>query len=91
MRCSKAGWIALLALATASGATAQTFKSGTDVVTVPVTVTNRSGTERIRDLGVEDFRIFDNGKEQPISVFVTDRLPLSVCIVLDASASMHDE
>lgn len=66
----------------------QSFKSGTDVVTVPVTVTNRSGTERIRDLTAEDFRLFEDGKPQSISVFSRERRPISLCIALDSSFSM---
>jgi hypothetical protein len=66
----------------------QPFKSGTDVVTVPVTVTNRSGTERIRDLTAVDFRLFENGDEQRVSVFNRERRPISLCITLDSSFSM---
>ena len=64
------------------------MKSGTDVVTVPVSVTNRTGTERIRDLTAEDFRLFENGDAQSITVFSRERRPIGLCIVLDSSLSM---
>lgn len=45
-----------------------TFKSGTNLVRVDVTVTDRSGSP-VRDLSVDDFEIMEDGKPQPITSF----------------------
>jgi uncharacterized protein with von Willebrand factor type A (vWA) domain len=67
----------------------QTLRSGVDVVTVPVSVTNRPGTESIRNLSAEQFRVFEEGVEQTITTFSTERRPVSLCITLDSSGSME--
>lgn len=82
-----APWVVLLvATATLLG---QPFKSGTDMVTIPVSVTNRTGTERVRDLAVDQFRVFENGVEQTVTAFSRERRAISLCIALDSSMSME--
>ena len=44
------------------------FESGVDLVSVPVAVTLKDG-EFVTGLGVEDFRILEDGVEQEIVVF----------------------
>ena len=64
-----------------------TFKSGTQVVFVPTTVTDAEG-RLIPDLEKEDFTILDNGKPQDITVFQDETQPFTAVVMLDFSASM---
>src|ERR1700685_3980233 len=52
------------------------------LVVVPVTVKNGAG-ELVTDLQQNDFRVFEDGIEQPIEVFSDDALPLSAAILID--------
>lgn len=52
------------------------------LVVVPVTVKNGYG-DLVTDLQQNDFRIFEDGIEQPIAQFSVDALPLSVAILID--------
>ena len=64
-----------------------TFKSGTQVVFVPTTVTDAEG-RLVPDLEKEDFTILDNGKPQDITVFEDETQPFTAVVMLDFSASM---
>jgi VWFA-related protein len=48
------------------------FRSGTDLIAVPVVVRDTGGNS-IGTLSVDDFRLFDNGKLQTISKFVVEK------------------
>ena len=52
------------------------------LVVVPVTAKNSSG-ELVTDLGQRDFRVFEDGIEQPISAFSAEAFPLSAAILVD--------
>lgn len=84
---------ALLALACVAPLVAgqPVFKSDIDLVTVSVNVTNRSRTQHIDGLGIGDFRIFEDGVRQELSLVSRERRPVSVCIVVDASGSMAQD
>jgi Ca-activated chloride channel family protein len=56
-------------------------------VLVPVTVTD-AYEHLVQGLTKAEFRVFDEGREQPISEFYRDESPISVGIVFDASTSM---
>lgn len=58
----------------------------TSFVTVPVSVLDRNG-RFIPGLQKEDFRVFENGVEQPISYFEPTEKPFTVALVLDTSSS----
>ena len=64
-----------------------TFKSGTEVVSLFVTVADASG-RLVPDLTMEDFEIFDNGKPQPIVYFENVVQPITAVVMLDTSGSM---
>jgi len=66
---------------------AQTFKSGIEEVAVSVTVHNSSRAPGI-DLRQEDFRVFDDGRPVPISVFAKSRRQAQILLLLDTSSSM---
>ena len=63
------------------------FKSGVDLVNVTATVTNDVG-RFVSGLKREDFSVYEDGKLQEVSHFSSDRVPVSLGIVLDASGSM---
>jgi len=64
------------------------FRSGVDFVPVSVTVTDRSG-RFVADLRQTNFRVFEDGREQPIVHFAADRVPISLGLALDTSDSMR--
>lgn len=64
-----------------------TFRGGVDLVTVPVSVTAPDGS-RVGNLGPDDFRVYEDGVLQTISVVNHDPRPVSLCILLDSSPSM---
>ena len=60
----------------------------TSLVTVPVSVLDRQG-RFVPNLKREDFRVFENGVEQPIAYFEPAEKPFTVALLLDTSASTH--
>jgi len=66
------------------------FKSGVDLVNVTVTVTGEDG-RFASGLQKEDFTVYDNGAPQLITHFSSERVPVSLGILLDSSGSMTDE
>jgi Ca-activated chloride channel homolog len=84
-----------LALALACGAYGQTtyvpvtFRATTDMVLVPVTVTDHNG-KTVEGLRPENFTVLDERTPQRIVSFVAQDAPCSVGLVLDISGSMRD-
>jgi VWFA-related protein len=66
------------------------FKSGVDLVNLTATVTDDNG-RFVPGLTKEDFAILDNGQAQAITHFSSERVPVSLGILLDTSGSMTDE
>jgi VWFA-related protein len=66
------------------------FRSGSDLVIVPTTVTDRTG-RFVRGLKAADFEILEDGARRPIAQFSASRVPVSIAIVLDISGSMSTE
>ena len=67
-----------------------TFRTGAELVSVTVTVTDASG-RFVPNLRADDFTLFEDGKEQPISQFEAERVPVSLGIAIDTSGSMAGE
>jgi len=59
----------------------------TNLVDLPITVTDRKGNF-VDGLAKENFRIFENGRQETISMFGRQDLPVAVGLVVDHSASM---
>jgi Ca-activated chloride channel family protein len=82
---------AIIACAASAALLAQvqlpTFKSGTEVVSLFVTVADAGG-RLVPDLTMEDFEILDNGKPQPIVYFENVVQPITAVVMLDTSGSM---
>src|SRR5579864_15418 len=71
-------------------ATAQqppTFKSGTQIVSLFVTVQDAQ-KRLVGNLTQADFEVFDNDKPQPITYFDASLHPINVIAMLDTSGSM---
>jgi len=66
---------------------APTFRSGTQVVSLFVTVQDAQ-KRLVPDLTQDDFQVFDNDKPQPITYFDNSVRPISVVAMLDTSGSM---
>jgi len=77
----------VLALAAATIAAQQPFKSGAQTVVVYATVTDSSG-HIVTDLTRDRFEVYDGGKPQMITTFANDVQPITVVMMLDRSVSM---
>ncbi len=60
------------------------------LVLVPAQVTNALGTP-VTDLNKEDFKVFEDGVEQPITNFAREDAPLSIGLLFDTSGSMRNK
>lgn len=72
-------------------------KPGEDVIAIdtaevllPVTVRDSSG-QFVTDLRAEDFIIYEDGAQQPISSFALKRMPVHVVMMIDTSSSVAHE
>lgn len=68
-------------------AQAPTFRSGTDIVSLFVTVADAQG-RLVPDLTKDDFEVLDNARSQPVVYFENVIQPISVVVMLDTSGSM---
>jgi VWFA-related protein len=75
-------------VAAAAAGHAQVFRSRVDLVGLTVTVTDTRGQE-ITGLTADNFAVYEDGVEQSVSLFGSDKVPLDVALVLDTSSSMH--
>jgi Ca-activated chloride channel family protein len=64
------------------------FRSGSDIVRVFVTATDRDA-RLVTDLKQTDFEVRDEGKPQPITVFDNSPTPIQLVVMLDVSGSME--
>ena len=58
------------------------IRSTVELVVVPVTVKDSKGN-LIADIGKDEFRVFEDGVEQQVSLFSTEAAPLSTVVLLD--------
>jgi Ca-activated chloride channel homolog len=90
-----APFVAMVCLA-AAGVTAQTFRTGVDVVNVSLAIMDKQGTA-VDGLEVTDFEIYENGKKQEIRYFARGNAekgaqpPLHVGLLFDTSGSMGED
>jgi Ca-activated chloride channel homolog len=72
----------------------QTFRSGVDLVRLPVIVLDRAGVP-IEGLKAEDFEVKDGGRTRPITFFAAGatgaEVPLHLALMFDTSESMEKE
>ncbi|HXG87294.1 MAG TPA: hypothetical protein VNJ02_03075 [Vicinamibacterales bacterium] len=79
-------WFRLAVLTTIIGAAAAisaqpAFRSSVDLATVPVTVIGSDPTRRLGELQPSDFRLYEDGVRQEVSVVSHQPRPLSICIL----------
>jgi VWFA-related protein len=67
-----------------------TFSAMARSVRVPVSVLDKRG-EPVLDLGSDDFRISEDGRQQQVTFFSGERRPLRIALALDVSVSMADK
>lgn len=63
------------------------FRTGVELINVTAAVTDGSG-RFVSGLRKEDFRVYEDGVEQPVTHFSNERVPVSLGIALDTSGSM---
>lgn len=87
-----AAWIVAAALAGGGVVLAQqqVFRTGVEVVSLNVTVTDPSNAF-LTDLTREEFEVFEDGVRQEITFFTRSHTPISLALLLDTSASMDDK
>jgi len=78
---------AALIAAQASSPQAPVYRSTADMVPLFVTVAEKGG-RLVPDLTKDDFRVFDNGHAQPITLFDKTPQPVRLIVMLDVSGSM---
>jgi VWFA-related protein len=66
------------------------FRTGVELINVTATVSDASG-RFVSGLRKEDFRLFEDGEEQQITHFNSERVPVSLGLVVDTSGSMEGE
>jgi Ca-activated chloride channel family protein len=66
------------------------FRTGVELINVTATVTDEGG-RFVPGLRKEDFRVYQDGEEQPVTHFNNERVPVSLGIALDTSGSMEGE
>jgi Ca-activated chloride channel family protein len=64
----------------------QIFRVRVEMVTLPVVVTDPTGTT-VKNLKKEDFKVFEDGVPQEIAGFAAVEEPISVALMLDVSGS----
>jgi Ca-activated chloride channel family protein len=84
----------VLASLAAVGLSAQgddrTFRAGVDIVSLNVTVTDKSD-HYIVDLEEAEFSVFEDGVKQDLTFFSQKQQPIALSLLLDSSASMEDK
>jgi VWFA-related protein len=69
---------------------ALTVKVNSDLVQIPVTVTNKAD-QVVEHLNKEMFLLYENGVQQTIVHFESEEAPISACLVFDSSGSMANK
>lgn len=87
-RLAIAGIIAALCAA-GLAAQGQRIRSGVELVSLNVTVTDGAG-KYITDLDEAEFEVFEDGAKQKLTFFSRTQQPISLALLLDTSASMEE-
>ena len=85
-----AGLLPLAAQEPQQEGTSFRFRTGVELINVTATVVDGAG-RFVAGLRKDDFRVYEDDRLQPISHFNSERVPVSLGIVLDTSGSMDGE
>src|SRR5262245_11919027 len=85
--CVAAG-LALLLTSPVATQQQPSFRAGTDLIALPVTVNVGSTSRYMTGLNVADFAVYEDGVKQDITIFNNTNSPLAMTLLLDGSASM---
>jgi Ca-activated chloride channel family protein len=80
--------VAIAALGGTAAPTAQRIRSGIDLVSLNVTVTE--GAKYATDLEEPEFEVFEDGVKQDLSFFSRVQQPIALAVLLDTSNSMDE-
>jgi Ca-activated chloride channel family protein len=67
---------------------APSFRTGIDLVSLTVTVTD-STSRYVTDLAQENFLVYEDGVKQDVTYFSRTNLPIALALLVDTSASME--
>src|SRR5579862_8778860 len=67
-----------------------TFRTGTRLVVLNVSVFDQTG-KIVKDLPKSAFTVYESGEKQTLNVFRQDDVPISLGLIIDNSASMTDK
>jgi Ca-activated chloride channel family protein len=76
----------LIAVPTAQAPIQPSFRTGVDLVSLNVTVSE--GGHYVTDLEQADFNVYEDGVQQNVTFFNKTNLPIALAVLLDTSASM---
>jgi len=89
----KSLWLAVVGVAVLGAVVAhaqgQRIRSGIELVSLNVTVTDPSG-KYATDLAEPDFEVFEDGAKQNLTFFSRTQQPIALALLLDTSASMDE-
>jgi VWFA-related protein len=83
-------FVTLFVVGFVAPALSQSFRGRIDVVQVTVTVRDADG-RLVTGLSRDDFQIFEDGREETVTQFTDERIPVSLGVLLDASDSMRGQ
>jgi len=82
--------LAITSSVRAGGAQSPSFRTGIELVSLNVTVTD--GTQKyVTDLDQPEFMVFEDGVKQDVTYFNRTHLPIALVVLLDTSASMQEK
>jgi Ca-activated chloride channel family protein len=87
-RCAVGLCVALVVINVTAGAQQPSFRTGVDIVSLNVTVTD-GGTRFVIDLEQKDFQVYEDGIKQDVTFFNKANLPIALSLLIDTSASME--
>ncbi len=67
----------------------QLFRSGVDLVSLNVTVSEGGASRYVTDLAQDDFQVFEDGVKQDVTYYTRANLPIALSLLIDTSASME--
>jgi Ca-activated chloride channel homolog len=74
-----------------AGGQQSTFRTGVEVVSLNVTVTDQANQRFITNLDRDDFQVFEDGVKQEVTFFTKTQTPIALTLLIDTSASMDDK